>query len=98
METVAFRGEIISSTVIRRLVALGRVSGAARLLGKPFVFTGEIRPGTGTGSKLVFPTLNLAADPELLAPSGAYITEKQVQGRYYRSGAHVEVRATFSRF
>jgi riboflavin kinase/FMN adenylyltransferase len=96
METVAFRGEIISSTVIRRLVALGRVSGAARLLGKPFVLTGEIRPGTGTGSKLVFPTLNLAADQELLPPRGVYITETQVQGRSYRSVTNVGVRPTFN--
>src|ERR1700687_1557874 len=96
MPTVAFRGETISSTVIRRLVGMGRVSSAARLLGKPFVLTGQIRPGTGTGSKLVFPTLNLEADQELLPARGVYITETQVQGRAYRSVTNVGVRPTFN--
>lgn len=96
MEPVEFRGEVISSTVIRRLVGAGRVSRAARLLGKPFALSGQIRRGTGTGSKLVFPTLNLAADQELLPAKGVYITETLVGGKAYRSVTNVGVRPTFS--
>lgn len=93
---VSFRGEIISSTAIRRLVAAGNVSRASRLLGKPFVLSGEIRPGTGTGAKLVFPTLNLAAEQELLPAKSVYITETFVEGKSYRSVTNVGVRPTFN--
>lgn len=93
---VAFRGEIVSSTAIRRAVGTGNTSRAARLLGKPFVLSGEIRPGTGTGSKLVFPTLNLAANQELLPARGVYITETLHRGHTYRSVTNVGVRPTFN--
>ena len=71
---VVLRGEIVSSTIIRREIAAGDVSHAGRLLGRPFVLTGEVVSGTGTGSKFTFPTLNLAAEQELLPARGVYIT------------------------
>src|SRR5258705_4697241 len=63
---VALDGEIVSSTAIRREIASGSLTHAARLLGRPFVLTGEIVPGTGTGRRFTFPTLNLKPDQELL--------------------------------
>ncbi|HYL09806.1 MAG TPA: bifunctional riboflavin kinase/FAD synthetase [Candidatus Acidoferrales bacterium] len=90
------RGEIVSSTAIRREVAEGRVSRAARLLGRPFVLTGEIRRGTGMGNKFVFPTLNLAPEQELLPGQGVYVTETTVEGRLWRSATNVGRRPTFN--
>ena len=52
---VRYRGEIVSSTIIRREIAEGRVSHAGRLMGRPFVLTGEVVSGTGTGTKFTFP-------------------------------------------
>ena len=46
---VAAHGEVVSSTVIRREIAAGDVTQAGRLLGRPYVLTGEIVAGTGTG-------------------------------------------------
>src|SRR5260370_21783512 len=46
---VLCRGEIVSSTAIRREVVEGQVTHAAPLLGRPCVVTGAIRPGPGTG-------------------------------------------------
>ncbi len=93
---VLCRGEIVSSTAIRREVAEGKVSHAARLLGRPFVLTGEIRRGTGTGSKFVFPTLNLVPEQELLPARGVYVTETRVAGRLWRSATNVGRRPTFN--
>ncbi len=93
---VLCRGEIVSSTAIRREMAEGNVSHAARLLGRPFVLTGEIRRGTGTGRKFVFPTLNLAPDQELLPAQGVYVTETNVEGRLWRSATNVGRRPTFN--
>jgi len=50
LPSVKAHGEVVSSTVIRREVTEGDVTQAGRLLGRPFVLTGEIVGGTGTGA------------------------------------------------
>jgi len=89
-------GQIVSSTAVRRAVAQGDVGRAARLLGRPFVLTGEIHAGTGTGSKLVFPTLNLSPEQELLPARAVYVTESVVAGETRPSVTNVGRRPTFS--
>jgi riboflavin kinase/FMN adenylyltransferase len=91
-------GEIVSSTVIRREIAEGEVTQAGRLLGRPFVLTGSIVSGTGTGSKFTFPTLNLRADQELLPAGGVYITRTLLQNesKSRRSVTNIGIRPTFN--
>ena len=95
---VVYRGEIVSSTIIGREVAEGDVSHAARLLGRPFALTGEVVSGTGTGSRFTFPTLNLAAEQELLPARGVYVTRTCLDGeaRSHRSVTNIGVRPTFN--
>jgi riboflavin kinase/FMN adenylyltransferase len=95
---VVYRGEVVSSTIIRREVAEGDVSHAARLLGRPFSLTGEVVSGTGTGRRFTFPTLNLAAEQELLPARGVYITRSCLEGetRSHRSVTNVGMRPTFN--
>ncbi len=95
---VMAHGEIVSSTVIRREITEGEVTQAGRLLGRPFVLTGSIVSGTGTGSKFTFPTLNLRADQELLPAGGVYITRTLLQGesKSRRSVTNIGVRPTFN--
>ena len=95
---VVYRGEVVSSTIIRREVAEGDVSHAARLLGRPFALTGEVISGMGTGRRVTFPTLNLAAEQELLPARGVYITRSCLEGatRSHRSVTNVGMRPTFN--
>ena len=95
---VVYRGEVVSSTIIRREIASGDVSHAARLLGRPFVLTGEVVTGTGTGRRFTFPTLNLAAEQELLPARGVYVTRTCLDGetRSHRSVTNIGVRPTFN--
>jgi riboflavin kinase/FMN adenylyltransferase len=95
---VEYRGEVVSSTIIRREVAEGDVSHAGRLLGRPFALTGEVVRGTGTGRKFTFPTLNLAAEQELLPARGVYITRTLFDGEKCsrRSVTNIGVRPTFN--
>ena len=95
---VQYHGEIVSSTIIRREVAEGDVSHAGRLLGRPFALTGQVVPGTGTGRKFTFPTLNLAAEQELLTARGVYITRTVFEGENcsHRSVTNIGVRPTFN--
>src|SRR5258708_4978947 len=95
---VVYRGEVVSSTIIRREVAEGDVSHAARLLGRPFALTGEIGSGTGTGRRFTFPTLNLVPEQELLPARGVYITRSCLEGqtRNHRSVTNIGMRPTFN--
>jgi riboflavin kinase/FMN adenylyltransferase len=88
-------GAIVSSTLIRAAVSDGRVEDASRLLGRPFALAGEIRTGTGQGRKLIVPTLNLAADNELLPANGVYATRAVVAGKTYDAATNVGLRPTF---
>src|SRR6266850_638053 len=95
---VVYRGEVVSSTIIRREVAEGDVSHAGRLLGRPFALTGEVVSGTGTGRRFTFPTLNLAAEQELLPARGVYVTRTAFEGEKcsHRSVTNIGVRPTFN--
>jgi riboflavin kinase/FMN adenylyltransferase len=95
---VIYRGEIVSSTAIRKAISTGGVTHAARLLGRPFVLTGEVVSGTGTGRRFTFPTLNLAPEQELLPARGVYITRTRLDGetKSHRSVTNVGMRPTFN--
>ena len=89
-------GQIVSSTAIRGAVASGNVAAAIPLLGRAFSLTGEIRAGAGRGRTILFPTLNLAPEQELLPKLGVYATETAVGGRLYPSVTNVGTRPTFN--
>jgi riboflavin kinase/FMN adenylyltransferase len=95
-EPVALDGEIVSSTLIRKQISEGDVTHAARLLGRPFVLTGEVVRGTGTGRKFLFPTMNLKPEQELLPGRGVYITRTVLEGEpsSHRSVTNIGVRPT----
>ncbi len=95
---VIYKGEVVSSTIIRREIACGDVAHAGRLLGRPFVLSGKIVAGTGTGRRFTFPTLNLAAEQELLPARGVYVTRTVFDGesRSRSSVTNIGVRPTFN--
>jgi riboflavin kinase/FMN adenylyltransferase len=95
VEPVVIDGEFVSSTAVRTAITEGRVAHAARLLGRPFALTGQLIRGAGRGSTVLFPTLNLAPEQELLPKVGVYATETRVEGRLYRSATNVGFRPTF---
>jgi riboflavin kinase / FMN adenylyltransferase len=95
VQPVSFRGEIVSSSLIRHYLASGNVSRAARLLDRCFFVEGPIIAGHGVGSKQTIPTLNLRPDPGQLVPRGVYITETIDRARRWPSITNVGVRPTF---
>ena len=66
-------GETISSSHIRGLVAAGEVAQAAKFLGGPFLFEGEVVSGDRRGRELGMPTANLVPDERYVVPGhGVY--------------------------
>jgi riboflavin kinase/FMN adenylyltransferase len=68
------RGQAVSSSRIRQLIAEGEVSHARALLGRPFEITSTPAAGRGYGTRYTVPTINLAPYPELLPANSVYIT------------------------
>jgi len=71
-EEVLLRGDVISSTRIRRALLEGRVELAAELLGRPYGLCGTVVQGDRMGKRLGWPTINLAPENELLPSDGVY--------------------------
>ena len=67
-------GEIVSSSIIRQLIAAGDVSDARPLLGRAFSVMSTPAPGRGYGTRYTVPTINLAPYSELLPGNGVYVT------------------------
>jgi riboflavin kinase/FMN adenylyltransferase len=62
----------VNSTRIRALLAEGHVEEAATLLGRSYAVRGRVVPGDRRGRSLGFPTLNLAAENDVLPARGVY--------------------------
>jgi riboflavin kinase/FMN adenylyltransferase len=88
-------GEPISASRIRRELADGRVSEAARLLGRPFALAGTIVHGEGRGGKVVVATANLAPENEFLPARGVYVTRLAWAGGRREGLTNVGTRPTF---
>jgi len=65
-------GEIVSSTLIRKLLISGEMERAVKLLGRPYCIGGKVEHGDNRGKSLGFPTANLAIDNELVPAHGVY--------------------------
>lgn len=65
--------EPFSSTLVRRLVADGRMREAADVLGRPHEVTGIVRKGDQRGRDLGYPTANVPVDEAFaVPPDGVY--------------------------
>ena len=89
------RGEPVSSSHIRRLLAAGRVSRARHLLGRPFAILSTPGRGRGYGSKYTVPTINLSRYEEMVPADGVYITRTRVGSECFDSVTNIGNRPTF---
>jgi len=92
---MTLRGETVSSSQIRKLIAAGRVSRARHLLARPFCILGTPGRGRGYGSKYTVPTINLARYEELVPQDGVYITCTRIGKEQFDSVTNVGNRPTF---
>jgi riboflavin kinase/FMN adenylyltransferase len=74
-------GQVISSTLIRKLIVEGDVEQAARWLARGHSLKGEVVHGAERGRLLGFPTANLEAGPSFVVPgNGVYATVTTLAG------------------
>ena len=78
---VTVDGQTVSSTLIRTLLAEGKLREANRLLGHPHALTDSVRTGFRLGRKLGTPTINMAFQPGVLVPAhGVYAGRLRIEG------------------
>lgn len=92
---VRFRGQRVSSSRIRKLLAEGKVNLARRMLGRPYGVEGQVERGAERGHELGFPTANLHPRNRVIPKNGVYVTGTLIDGTWRRSVTNVGVRPTF---
>jgi riboflavin kinase/FMN adenylyltransferase len=92
---VCVHGLEVSSSAVRRLVAAGDMKRARWMLGRTFAVRSTPARGRGVGTRLLVPTVNLAAYEALLPAFGVYVTRLRVSGRCFQAVTNVGNRPTF---
>jgi riboflavin kinase/FMN adenylyltransferase len=94
---VAGRRERASSTLVRRLLAGGRVDEAAQVLGRNYRIAGRVVAGSGRGKGLGFPTANMEPPKQALPVRGVYAGLARLgSGQDVLSGRASPMPAVFS--
>lgn len=99
MEPVKIEGNVVSSSLIRTLIASGRVDRCKTYLGRNYEIGGEVVVGNRLGRKLGFPTSNLVIDDCMVTPpNGVYVTICDYDGKKYPSVTNVGRKPTVGEF
>lgn len=94
-EPVRVHGLEVSSSAVRERVAAGDMKRARWMLGRPFAVRSTQARGRGVGTRLLVPTVNLAAYDGLLPAFGVYVTQLTIGERCFQAVTNVGNRPTF---
>lgn len=88
--------EIVSSSIIRKLLLNGDVKNANLMLEDTFKISGVVQKGAGLGKKIGFKTANLVYPDKLVClPFGVFSVVVQIGSQRYRGVANFGVKPTF---
>jgi len=98
VEPVSNKGNIISSTLIRKSLLNGQVELASDLLGRNYCFRGKVVRGVARGTILGFPTANIEVENarKLIPQNGVYIVECKIKDNIVFGVMNVGIRPTFA--
>ena len=88
-------GVVASSTRIRRAIVEGEIDLANCLLGRRFYLQGLVEKGDRRGTKIGFPTANLASLTECIPKKGVYATRTLIKGQRFKSVTNIGTNPTF---
>ena len=92
---VRVHGLEVSSSAVRGLISSGDMRCARWMLGRPFAVFSLPARGRGVGSRLLVPTVNLAAYNGILPGFGVYVTRMTIGERCFQAVTNVGNRPTF---
>ncbi len=73
--TMSVDGQRVSSSAVRAALAAGDLTGAARLLGRPYAISGRVVHGERLGRQIGFPTANIPLRRARPALAGVFAVE-----------------------
>lgn len=85
----------VNSTLIRWLIAHGRVRDAALCLGRPYLLRGEVIKGYQRGRTIGVPTANLDVRDQLIPADGVYSAHCTIGGTTYPVALSIGTLPTF---
>ncbi|MGQ3684561.1 MAG: bifunctional riboflavin kinase/FAD synthetase [Candidatus Loosdrechtia sp.] len=92
---VFYKGQAISSTVIRQAILDGALEEAEEMLGRHVSILGTVVKKNGRGKILGYPTANLNLHHEVRPPRGVYGTKVHRNGQDYLALTNIGLRPTF---
>ncbi|MDP3789760.1 MAG: bifunctional riboflavin kinase/FAD synthetase [Candidatus Omnitrophota bacterium] len=90
-------GQVVSSTLIRKLIMSGRLENARQLLGRNVSVLGTVVRGERLGRTIGFPTANIDPHHEAIPPSGVYAVKVRIGRKEHEGVANIGFRPTFYR-
>jgi len=88
---------VISSTEIRKLIEVGNVAEARRLLGHPYSLHGPVIHGDGRGKTIQVPTANIDYPKEkMIPPKGIYACWAYLDDQKYQAAINIGTNPTFT--
>ena len=88
--------DVISSTLIRKLIMSGRLKKAKKMIGRDVTILGTVSAGARRGRHLGFRTANLDLHHEAIPPSGVYLVKAKLENKEYNGILNIGFRPTFS--
>jgi riboflavin kinase/FMN adenylyltransferase len=85
----------VSSSLIRWLIAYGRVRDARVCLGRPYAIAGEVAHGHHRGRSIGVPTANLRCEDVLIPGDGVYAGRCTIDGKSYAAAVSIGTNPTF---
>ena len=95
VDDARYKGELISSSRIRRAIENGNMEDANAMLLHPFSYTLPVVSGDKRGRTLGFPTANQFFLPQMIRPrAGVYASKVHLNGVWYPAVTNIGVRPT----
>ena len=88
--------KILSSTIIRKKISLGKVKEVSNLLGRPWCIKGIVIKGEQRGRKIGFPTCNINLKEYVIPRLGVYSVKIKIGKKLKKGIANIGYRPTFS--
>ena len=88
--------KVISSTIIRKKIASGKINEANKLLGRKWSIEGKVIAGEKRGRKIGFPTCNLKLNNYVIPQPGVYAVKVKGNNFTKKGIANIGFRPTFN--
>ncbi len=97
VDTVKINDQVVSSSVIRRLINDGNIPLVNKMLGRNYSVSGKVVHGKQLGRTIGFPTANLETDKNrIYPPNGVYATKVEFDNKTYTGITNIGINPTVS--